>query len=103
MKNSNHRAPPAPIFAQLNILDIFKVNSLYIAKYMFSYYHRLLRSPFLNLFLTSGQTHNYDHGQTLSSFSTTYLPSYYQTIHSILSRAKDKDMECFAINNYVFP
>ena len=57
MTNSNHLAP---LFAQLNIPNIFKVNSLYIAKFMFSYHHRLLPSPFLNLFLTSGQIHNYD-------------------------------------------
>ena len=60
MTNSNHRAPSAPLFAQLNILDIFKVNSLYIAKFMFPYHHRLLPSPFLNLFLTSGLIHDYD-------------------------------------------
>ena len=57
MTNSNHRASSVLIFAQLNILDIFKVDALYIAKFMFSYYHRLLRSPFLNLFLTGGQIH----------------------------------------------
>ena len=60
MTNSNHRAPSAPLFAQLNILDIFKVNSFDIAKFMFSYHHRLLPSPFLNLCLTSSQIHNYD-------------------------------------------
>ena len=60
MTNSNHLAPSAPSFAQLNILDIFKVNSLYIAKFMFPYHHRLLPSPFLNLSLTSGQIHNYN-------------------------------------------
>ena len=60
MTNSNHRAPSAPLFAQSNILDIFKVNSFYTAKFMFSYHHRLLPSPFLNLFLTSGQIRNYD-------------------------------------------
>ena len=58
MTNSNHLAPSAPLFAQLNILDIFKVNSLYIAKFMFSYHQRLLPSPFLNLFPTGGQIHN---------------------------------------------
>ena len=51
-------APSAPLFAQLNILDIFKVNSLYIVKLMYSYHHRLLPTHFLNLFLTSGQIHN---------------------------------------------
>ena len=60
MTNSNHLAPSAPLFAQLNILDIFKVNSFYIAKFMFSYHQRLLPSPFLNLFPTGGQIHNYD-------------------------------------------
>ena len=55
MTNSNHLAP---FFAQLNILDIFKVNSLYIAKFMFSSHQRLLPSPFLNLFPTGGQIHN---------------------------------------------
>ena len=44
---SNHLAPSAPLFAQLNILDIFKVNSLYIVKFMFSYHQRLLPSPLL--------------------------------------------------------
>ena len=57
MTNSNHLAPSAPLFAQLNILDIFKVNSLYIAKFMFSYHQRLLPSPFLNLYPTGGQIH----------------------------------------------
>ena len=61
MTNSNHLTPSATLFAQLNILDIFKGNSSYIAaKFMFSYHHCLLPSPFLNLFLTSGQIHNYD-------------------------------------------
>ena len=58
VRNSDHLAPSTPLFAQLNILDILKANSLYIAKFMFSYYHRLLPSPFLNLFLTSGQIHD---------------------------------------------
>ena len=34
MTNSNHRAPSAPLFAQLNILDIFKLNSFYTAKFI---------------------------------------------------------------------
>ena len=58
--NSNHLAPSAPLCAQLNMLDIFKGNSLYIAQFIFFYHHRLLPSPFLNRFLTSGQIHNYD-------------------------------------------
>ena len=60
MTNSNHLASSAPLFAHLKILDIFKVNSLYIAKFMFSYHQRLVPSPFLNLFPTGSQIHNYD-------------------------------------------
>ena len=60
MTNPNHRAPSAPSFSQLNILDIFKVNYPSIAKFLFSYHHRLLSSPFLNLFRTISQIHNYD-------------------------------------------
>ena len=51
-------AHSAPLFDKLKIRDIFKVNSLYIAKFMFSYHHHLLPSPFLNLFLTNSQIHN---------------------------------------------
>ena len=60
MTNSNHLAPSAPLFAQLNILDIFEVNFLYLAQFVFKNHHRLLPSPFLNVFQTSGQIHNYD-------------------------------------------
>ena len=72
--NSNHFAPSAPSFAQLNILDIFKVNSLYIAKFMFPYHYRLLPSSFLNLFLTSGQIYNYD-----ARTSAHFRPLTYRT------------------------
>ena len=57
--NSYYRAHSAPLFAKLGILDVFQVNSFQIPKFMF-YYHNLLLPPmFLNLFLTSGQVHNY--------------------------------------------
>ena len=43
----------------MNNLCVFQVNSFQIAKFMF-YYHNLLLPPmFFNLFLTSGQVHNY--------------------------------------------
>ena len=63
MTNSNHRAS---LFEQLNIID-FKVISLYIAKFMLSYYRRLLPYPFLNSFRTSGQIHNYDYDTRASA------------------------------------
>ena len=50
MTNSNHLVPCAPFFAQLNILVIFKVNFLYIPKFMFSCRHRFLPSPALSKF-----------------------------------------------------
>ena len=54
--NSDYRAHSAPLFAKLGV---FQVNSFQMAKLMF-YYHNLLLPPmFLNLFLTSGQVHNY--------------------------------------------
>ena len=60
--NSQFRAPSVLLFDELKILDIFKVNSLYIAKFMFLYHHHLLRLPFKNLFFTNNQIHNYDTG-----------------------------------------
>ena len=39
---------------------IFKANSFHIAKFMFYRHHQLLPSPFLNLFVTNSQVHNYN-------------------------------------------
>ena len=62
MTNFNHLAPTFCTFIwTIDILDIFKVNSHYIAKFMFSYHHRLLPSPFLNLFLNSSQIQVHNH------------------------------------------
>ena len=47
--NSNYLAHSAPIFSDLKILDIFKINVLQTAKFMFSYYHQNLPSVFSNL------------------------------------------------------
>ena len=60
MTNSDFLAHTAPLFARLRILDIFKVNSFYIAKFMFSYHHALLPLSFRNLFVTNSQVHNYN-------------------------------------------
>ena len=51
--NSDYRTHLAPLFIHLNILDIYKVNSFHIAKFMFLYNQRLLPWFFLDLFLTS--------------------------------------------------
>ena len=58
--NAPYRAHSAPIFAQLKLLDIYKLNSFYIAKFMFSYIHSLLPPPFLHLFNRNNNFHNYN-------------------------------------------
>jgi hypothetical protein len=40
------RAHTAPLFTQLKILDIYKINTFHVAKFMFSYHHRLLPPSF---------------------------------------------------------
>ena len=57
--NSDYRAHSAPLFTKLGILDIFQGNTFQVAKFMFYYHIQLLPSMFLNLFVTSGQVHNY--------------------------------------------
>ena len=58
--NSEYRAHTAPLFSKLKILDIFQINTLDIAKFMFRYHNNLLPSLFFNLFMTNSQVHNYD-------------------------------------------
>ena len=58
--NAPYRAHSAPIFAQLKLLDIYKLNSFYTAKFMFSYIHSLLPPPFLHLFNRNNNFHNYN-------------------------------------------
>jgi hypothetical protein len=60
LTNSDFRAHTAPLFTQLKILDIYKINAFHVAKFMFSYHHRLLPPSFHNLFITSHQVHSYN-------------------------------------------
>ena len=46
-------------FTQLKLLDIYKLNSFFSAKFMFSYIHSLLPPPFLHLFIRNNNFHNY--------------------------------------------
>jgi hypothetical protein len=48
MPNSEYQAHSAPLFEQLKVLDIFKVNTFHIVKFMFLYHHRL---PPVSLFI----------------------------------------------------
>ena len=50
--NSDYRAHNAPLFSNLEILDVFQVNTLDIAKFMLHYLYNLLPPLFLNLFQT---------------------------------------------------
>ena len=59
LTNSDFRAHSAPLFLQLKILDIFKLNAFHVAKFMFCYHHQILPLLFSNLFLLNKQVHNY--------------------------------------------
>ena len=58
--NSEYRAHTAPLFSKLGILDIFQVNTLDTAKFMFRYHNNLLPPFFRNLFMTNSQVHRYE-------------------------------------------
>ena len=58
--NSEYRAHTAPLFCKLKILDIFQINTLDIAKFMFRYHNNLLPPLFFNLVMTNSQVHKYD-------------------------------------------
>ena len=45
--NSDYRAHTAPLFSKLKILDIFQINTLDIAKFMFRYHNNLLPPLYL--------------------------------------------------------
>ena len=60
LTNSDYRAHSSPLFYQLKILDIFKLNSFYIGTFMFKYHHHLLPECFDNLFITNNQVHSYN-------------------------------------------
>ena len=57
--NSDYLAHSTPLFAKLGILDIFQINSLQVAKFMFYYHNQLLPPIFRNLFPSSSQVHSY--------------------------------------------
>ena len=58
--NSEYRPHTAPLFSKLEILDIFQVNTLDTAKFMFRYHNNLLPPLLHNLFMTNSQVHRYD-------------------------------------------
>ena len=50
----------APPFSKVQILDIFRGNTLDTAKFMFRYHNNLLSPLFRNLFMTNSQVHRYN-------------------------------------------
>ena len=60
MSNSDYRAHSAPLFRKLNILDIYKLNTHCIGKFMFSYSRDLLPECFDNLFIFNNQIHDHN-------------------------------------------
>ena len=57
--NSPYRSHSAPLFEKLKVLDIFKINTFHIARFMFLYHHRLLPESLSNLFVSNNQVHSY--------------------------------------------
>ena len=50
-----------PIFKELQILDIFKINDYLTALFMYRYYHlKNLPEAFENYFVTNNEIHNYN-------------------------------------------
>ena len=60
LTSSSFLAHTASLFKKLKILDINRINSFCTGLFMYSYHNKLLPPPFLNLFSTSNQFHNYN-------------------------------------------
>ena len=84
--NSDYRAHTAPLVSKQKILDIFQINTLNIAKYLFRYHNNLLPPLFLNLFMTNSQVHRYDTRTAGRKLSRAFLSHEHQEIHKSLTR-----------------
>ena len=58
--NADFRDHSTPLFLPLGTLDFFKVNSFYVARFMFRYKNQMLPLILSKLFLTNNQIHNYN-------------------------------------------
>ena len=70
--NPDYRAHTSPPFCK--ILDIFGINTLDTAKFLFRYHNNLLHPLFLNLLMTNSQVHRYD---TRKAAVSTFPQSVY--------------------------
>ena len=60
LTNSDFSAHTVPLFNKLNLLDIYKINSIHTGRFMFCYHNKLLPPCFFNLFNANKQVHNYN-------------------------------------------
>ena len=65
--NATYCSHSAPIFSSLKVLDIFKIISFHIAKFMFLFHHCLLPPSLLGLFVANNQIHSY-HTRTADDY-----------------------------------
>ena len=90
-----------PLFLQLKILDIFKLNEFHVAKFMFADHHQILPPLFCNLFLFNKQVHNYYTGSSDDYRSHNYRtntnkftvlfqgPSLWNSLPAYIKKGKD--------------
>jgi hypothetical protein len=58
--NTCYYAHTKALFSQLKLQDIYQINTLYTAKFMFLYHNHLLPSSFHMIFTTGSQMHIYN-------------------------------------------
>ena len=72
--NAPFCAHTAPLFAQLNLLDVYMLNSFHVLKFMFFYTQTTVPSSFLRLITRSSDFHEY-HTRSASN----YRPHFFGT------------------------
>ena len=73
---AHYLANTTPLFSQLKVLDIFSMNSFFVATFMYSYHHNLLPSSFHDLFLSSNQVHQYETWLASQCFCGTNIKQF---------------------------
>ena len=83
------------------MLDIFQINTLDIAKFMFRYHNNLLPPLFLNLFMTNSQVHTYD-TRTAGNYRTRAVLSHeHQEIHNSLPETQGLELSSCLYHQFV--
>ena len=77
-----------PIFQELQILNIYKVNDYLTSLFMFRYFHlQNLPEIFTNYFLTNKEIHNYNTRNSSSLHKKCYRTNY--TKHTLANKVTD--------------